>query len=121
PVRLRADRVRHALRAHDRRRRYACGYPHALVVLDVRAVCGFLPAHPTRPHLVTAAELRVEAVDIVLGTCAHACANGAAAGVPCDACVAPVFAVADAVSRSAVAPTTAPSQSRLCITLPSSR
>src|SRR5579864_4904675 len=59
---------------------------------------------------------------VVLGTCAHAWANGAAAGVPSATAAVPatlVFAVADAARRSTAAAAPTRSQRRLCIDFPS--
>src|SRR5205807_5803732 len=70
------------------------------------------------PNTTTFAALRPA---VVLGTCAHAWANGAAAGVPSATAAEPatlVFAVADAASKSTAAAAPTRSQRRLCIDFP---
>src|ERR1700760_787201 len=70
------------------------------------------------PNTTTFAALRPA---VVLGTCAHAWANGAAAGVPSATAAEPatlVFAVADAAKRSTAAAAPTRSQRRLCIDFP---
>ena len=67
------------------------------------------------PNTTTFAALRPA---VVLGTCAHACANGAAAGVPSDTRAALVFAVADDATTKRAAAAPASSKRRLCINSP---
>ncbi len=71
------------------------------------------------PNTTTFAALRPA---VVLGTCAHAWANGAAAGVPSATAAVPatlVFAVADAARRSTAAAAPTRSQRRVCMNFPS--
>src|SRR5581483_6764696 len=115
PVGVRLDRVRDAGLVR-RRRRDEILRPHALVVLDERAANSLDATHVVGPKLVAAGKGGVEAVDVVLGTFAHAWLNGAAAdSAPFAEVVRCVVAVAVAATKSTAAAAPAMSITLLCI------